>query len=162
MLFRSLLPLARVLPFSGRIRVPERPPFGLKDERMRAWIATQMKRMGRSEAGAASLRVADLLRARDLVARVRSACPRIDVPLLLLHAKEDECATPKGPLEIAQAVRSTQVRCVLMADCYHMISIDREKELVLGEMLQFLQHHVRQETTDAQGASARVLSLFGS
>ncbi|MGC4061336.1 MAG: hypothetical protein QM749_11035 [Aquabacterium sp.] len=66
--FTRLLPLARYLPFARRIAIKEREPFGLKDERMRAWIARQMKEAGESDAGASTLRVAELLKARDLIA----------------------------------------------------------------------------------------------
>ncbi len=136
--FTPLLPLARVVPFAPRIHIKERSPFGLKDERMRAWIERQMRQAGDSDAGASALRVADLLKARELIALTRRALPRINTPTLLIHAKEDECATPRSSYEVASRVQANRVRCVLLHDSYHMISIDREKEQVLSEMLQFL------------------------
>ncbi len=157
-----LLPLARYVPLAGRICVPERSPFGVKDERMRAWIDKQMRLSGRSVAGAASLRVADLLRARHLVGMVRRSMRKIDKPLLLVHAKDDECATPRSAFEVAQGVSTTQVRCVLLSDSFHMISIDREKERVLGEMLQFLQHHIQRTDQGRTARASGVVSLFGS
>jgi len=145
--FTPLLPLARYTPFAGRIAIQERSPFGLKDERMRAWIAKQMQQAGESDAGASVLRVADLLRARELIAQTRQALPSIAAPVLLIHAKEDECATPRSSFEVASRVQSTQIRLVLLHDCYHMISIDREKDLVLSEMLQFLTQYAETSST---------------
>ncbi len=158
--FTHLLPLARYTPFARRIRIKERAPFGLKDERMRAWVARQMREAGGSEAGASLLSVDDLLKARDLIALARLGLPRITAPLLLLHAKEDECATPRSSFEVAQRTRSTVTRCVLLDDCYHMISIDREKEHVLSEMLQFLSLSDERTQVDANLVPSKVVSLF--
>lgn len=136
---RLLLPLARVIPALGRIAVKEREPYGLKDERLRAWVAAQMKESGGSDAGAAVLRVRDLLQAQDLMRLVRQGMPQITAPTLLLHAREDEAASPRSAFEVASGVSSKRVHCVILNDSYHMISIDKEKARVLSEMKDFLQ-----------------------
>lgn len=136
---RVFLPLARVFPLLGRIAVREREPFGLKDERLRAWVAAQMKESGGSDAGAAVLRVSDLLQAQDLMRLVRQGLAAITAPTLLLHAREDEAASPRSAFEVASGVSSKRVHCVILNDSYHMISIDKEKARVLGEMKEFLQ-----------------------
>jgi len=133
-----LLPLARVVPFAGRIRIREREPYGLKDERLRAWVARQMAQAGESDAGAAYLRVADILQARRLIAQAREGLRDIDCPTLAVHAKEDENATPRSAFQILNDVSSAMTRLVLLRDSYHMISIDRERETVLHEMRTFL------------------------
>ncbi len=158
--FTPLLPLARYTPFARRIKVQEREPFGLKDERMRAWVARQMRQAGESDAGASALRVDDLLKARDLIALARSSLSDITAPLLLLHAKEDECATPRSSFEVASRAQANRIRVVLLSDCYHMISIDREKERVLTEMRQFLSHSEEEARHHGPSERVNVLSLF--
>lgn len=158
--YTPLLPLARVLPFAKRISVKEREPFGLKDARMRAWVARQMRELGESDAGAASLQVADLLKARDLIRLARSSLGEITTPTLLIHAREDECATPRSSYEIAGKVNTARTRVVLLNDSYHMISIDREKETVLSEMVQFLSHSDERDQVDVEPNRVKVLSLF--
>lgn len=135
---RRLLPLARGVPLVGRIRVREGEPYGVKDERMRAWIAAQMREAGRSDAGAATLRVRDLLQARALMTRTRRDLPSVTSPVLLLHARRDDAASPRSAFEVAARVSAERVRCVLLADSFHMISIDREKHRVLAELRDFL------------------------
>jgi carboxylesterase len=135
---RRLLPLARGVPLVGRIRVREGEPYGVKDERLRAWIAAQMREAGHSDAGAATLRVRDLLQARRLMIRTRRALERVSAPVLLLHSRRDDAASPRSAFEVAQRVSAERVRCVLLGDCYHMISIDREKHRVLAELRDFL------------------------
>lgn len=136
--YRRLLPLAGWVPGVGHWGVREVPPYGVKDERLRNWIAAQMQQAGNSEAGAAVLRVRDLLQARHLMREVRHRLPDITSPVLLLHARQDDAASTRSAFEVASQVASHQVRCVLLADSYHMLSIDREKARVLAEMQAFL------------------------
>lgn len=136
--FRHLLPVARVVPALGQWPVREREPYGLKDERLRAWIAAQMSESGGSDAGAAQFRVRDLLEAQNLMRLVRSGLQEIKAPTLLLHARDDETASPRSAFEVVSGVSSERVHCVLLNDSYHMISIDKEKARVLSEMKDFL------------------------
>ncbi len=151
---RRLLPLAAWVPGAGRIGVREAAPFGVKDERLRGWIAAQMQATGASAAGAAILRVGDLLQARRLIKEVRASLPAITSPTLLLHARDDDAASPRSAFEVAQRVAARRVRCVLLADSYHMLSIDREKQRVLFEMRQFLDTG---PDTEAGGGGRRAL-----
>ncbi len=85
------------------------------------------------------LRVRDLLEAQNLMRVVRQSMKRITAPTLLVHAKDDETASPRSAFEVASGVSSHRVHCVILNDCYHMISIDKEKARVLSEMKDFLQ-----------------------
>ncbi len=161
--YTPLLPLARIVPGARRIGVRERHPFGLKDERMRAWVARQMQVMGQSDAGASVLRVGDLLSARTLIAATRAGLCHIRSDLLLVHAREDECATPRSSFEVAQGTQASRVRVVLLGDSYHMISIDREKDKVLEEMRAFLARYGAVSASVPGGitlAEQKVLQMF--
>lgn len=136
--FRRLLPIARVMPVFGQWPVKEREPYGLKDERLRAWIAAQMQESGGSDAGAAQFRVHDLLEAQNLMRLVKQGLGEIKAPTLLLHARDDETASPRSAFDVVSGVSSERVHCVLLNDSYHMISIDKEKARVLAEMKDFL------------------------
>ncbi len=158
---RWLLPLARVLPWARRIAVKEREPFGLKDERLRAWIAAQMKESGGSDAGAAVLRVRDLLEAQGLMKLVRQRLKRIVASTLLIHAKDDDCATPRSAKEVSRSVSSQRVHLIILHDSYHMISIDKEKARVLEEMKTFLQgSSLRADTSADDKAKAPPLTIY--
>ena len=155
--YRRLLPLAAWLPGVGNWGVREVPPYGVKDERLRGWIAAQMQEAGNSDAGAAVLRVRDLLQARQLMRAVRRRLPDITSPTLLLHAQQDDAASTRSALEVARRVASHQVRCVLLADCYHMLSIDREKRQVLAEMTEFLARQVSTSQTHAASRAGQLI-----
>ena len=159
---RRLLPLAAWVPGAGRIGVRETAPFGVKDERLRGWIAQQMAEAGNSAAGAAVLRVRDLLEARRLIADVRRRLPDISSPVLLIHARDDDAATPRSAFEVARRVASRRVHCVLLADSYHMLSIDREKHQVLAEIKQFLDPCRVLRDDPASAGTGRVIALGGA
>jgi len=135
---------------AARMGVREGAPFGVKDERMRGWIASQMHKTGQSDAGAAILTVRDLIEARRLIDGVRRHLPVIDTPTLLVHAREDDAASPRSAFEVALRISARDVRCVLLGDSYHMVSIDREKLRVLSEMKDFLQRQTGQAGGESQ------------
>jgi carboxylesterase len=136
--YTFLLPLARYVPFVQSASVNEEEPFGLKDQRMREFIQRQMLSAGKSEVGAASLSLRGLVQSKLLIRATRRALALVKAPLLLIHAKEDECASPKSAYEIVQRVSSSDIRLVMLSDSYHMITVDQEKSQVLDEVLQFI------------------------
>jgi len=127
------------------MRIREREPFGIKNERLRAMVAAQMRASGTSDAGASQLRVRDLLEAQRLARVVRRSMHAIKAPTLLIHAKEDESASPRSSFEVAKGVSSRHVKLVLLSNSYHMISIDGERSRVLSEMKGFLGEHLGPE-----------------
>ncbi|MFT3818041.1 MAG: alpha/beta hydrolase [Rubrivivax sp.] len=144
---RWLLPIVPFVPGLGNMAIKEREPFGVKDERLRAWIGAQMKESGGSDAGAAALRVRDLFEAQRLMKLVRGGMKEIKAPTLLIHARDDDAASPRSAFEVAGSVSSERVQCVLLNESYHMISIDQEKAKVLSEMKKFMQSGQMPETT---------------
>ena len=136
---RWLLPLARVMKWVGRLAVQEREPYGLKDKRLRAWMAGQIKESSGGDERATVKRVRDLVEAQNLMRLVRSGMKQVKAPTLLIHARDDDCASPRSAFEVASGVSSERVHCVLLNDSYHLITIDQEKARVLDEMKDFLQ-----------------------
>jgi len=157
--YTRLLPLARWVPLAPRIRIREKSPFGLKDERMRAWIERQFIESSQSDMGAAYYQVADLLEARSLIAATRRRLPDVIAPTLLLHALEDDRATPRSAYEVAVKVHASDVHVVILHDSYHLITLDREKQLVLTEMVQFLDHRLRESPGELSSIAANMSTL---
>ena len=145
---RRLLPLAPYLPFAGRISVKESEPYGLKDERLRKWIAGQMNQSGASDAGAAVLKVSGLVEAKKLMRQAKLGLGKICAPTLVVHAVQDDVASPRSANDVVTGVTSDVVRRVLLNDSYHMISIDKEKFKVLAELKAFADACTNQHVTD--------------
>ena len=137
--FRALLPLAYYTPL--RVFYPrhrERPPYGLKNERLRAWVANEMDGRGISSVGAASIPIAWIFQAERLIKHVKCALPLVTAPTLLVHANDDDVASTRSPDFVADRVASSRVEQVRLSDSYHMITVDNQKQLVAEHTIRFI------------------------
>jgi len=142
--WRFLLPLALYTPIGRWWQYREGPPFGVKNERTRAWIERELQRRRISRAGSATLGVSHLRENDRLIRHVRRQlgevrCSRV----LAIHAWEDEVASPRN---LDLLARGLPPGCELQArtvhNSYHMISIDNDRQEVVRLVLAFV---------DAQG-----------
>lgn len=136
--YRVLAPLAYYTPLRFLYSFPERWPFGVKDERLRTWIARQMRETGNSLAGAAVLPMVSVYQALRLARHARRRLARITAPALVIHAREDDVASPRNARWVMEGLGSRDKRLVMLEDSYHMVTIDREKERVARECIAFL------------------------
>ena len=75
---------------------------------------------------------------------------RVETPLLIVHAIEDDMATLENARFLAARVASTDVQTFLVEDSYHVLTLDRRKYEVAGRVTEFfLGRHV---TPDAHRA----------
>ena len=140
---RIFLPLAYYTPLRYWYRFRESTPFGVKNLRLRAWIAEMMQRESTSPAGAAYLPAASLYQTHRLIRHVKRALPRITIPTLLLHAVEDDVSSPKNAHYIAQQIGSQDVGLHWFHDSFHMLTLDNEREQVADAVIRFVRrlHH---------------------
>lgn len=115
----------------------EREPFGLKNAQLRKWIAREMSHSDASMVGASTLNLPAIQEAERLIKSVKISLPRISAPALIIHAEEDDVATPRSARHVAAHIGSTKVESILLHDSYHMITIDNERERVAAETIRF-------------------------
>ena len=135
---RIFLPLAYYTPLRYWYRFRERAPFGVKNLRLRAWIAEMMQRESTSPAGAAYLPATSLYQSHRLIRLVKRGLPSVTVPALILHAVEDDVSSPKNAHFIAQCIGSKDVNVHWFHDSFHMLTLDNEREQVADEVIRFL------------------------
>lgn len=89
-----LLPLALYTPLGRFWKYRERAPYGVKNERTRAWIERELRARRISRAGSSTIGVAHLRENDRLVRHVRSRLAQVECKAALaLHALEDEVAS---------------------------------------------------------------------
>lgn len=142
--YRIFLPLAAYVPFGKHYSFREKEPFGVKDERMRSWIAREMSDTKSSVAGAATLGAESLVQAQRLCRATRRLLPRITTPLLAIHATEDDMSSMRNPEYLIRNVNSETAGLVALRNSYHMITLDQEKDRVLSETRGFIDRHMAQ------------------
>jgi carboxylesterase len=137
---RYLLPLALHTPLRYVWSYHEPPPFGIKDERIRNIIAAvyagsaeQMtEKFGYSEFPGVTIR--ETFR---LIKAVRRDLHKVLAPLLIVHATEDDMASPDNARFLAARVSSKEVETYFVDDTYHVLTIDKRKDDVAGRVAEF-------------------------
>ncbi|HEX5393255.1 MAG TPA: alpha/beta fold hydrolase [Rhodocyclaceae bacterium] len=116
----------------------ERAPYGLKDVRIRNWIAAQMEGQGKSDTGASKLSMVGVYQTERMMRHLRANLHRVTVPTLILHAREDDTTSLRSADLVEAKVSSSLVRKVVLENSYHIITLDNDKDVVVRETLDFV------------------------
>ena len=131
-----LLPLAFYTPLGRLWQYRERPPYGVKNERVRAWIERELRHRKVSRAGSSVIGVGHLREHDRLIRHVRRNLNSVQCDnVLALHAQQDEVASVANLDILARGLRCRAFRTVVVANSYHMITIDRQQ--VVRETVSF-------------------------
>ncbi|MCE4557439.1 alpha/beta hydrolase [Roseateles cellulosilyticus] len=135
--WRRLLPLAYLPPLRRRMSFKETAPFGLKNERLRAWVEQAMASDQVSAVGAARLSAASLYEATRLIRHVRGRLGALSAPAIVLHATEDDVSGPRSVHELQQRL-AQEPEVHWFHDSYHMLTLDNERIAVARTVRDFL------------------------
>jgi carboxylesterase len=136
--WRLLRALAYHTPLRYVLHFHESPPYGLKDGRIRQWIAAQMEKGGHTAAGASKLSFVGVYQTERMMRFLRANLHKITTPTLILHAREDDTSSLRSADLVENGVASLIVRKVVLENSYHMITMDYDKDLVVKETLDFV------------------------
>jgi carboxylesterase len=115
------------LPLIRRMSFLEPYPFGLKDERLRDGMAATQ---GAVIPGALDrVPLGAMAEQHWLTKHLDSVAPLIHQPTLILHAQDDDMSHPRNAYRLRDKLGGPTA-LHLLDDCYHMIHVDRQKDLV--------------------------------
>ncbi len=138
----------------------ESHPYGVKNLELRRRIEKAVKENTISELGAAHLPAKHLYQSLELVANTNKYLSLVHADLLIIHAIDDETASPKNPDLILQNVSSEMRRVIWLGNCYHMITVDNEKEIVANETINFINQTIeKSKLTDRLASEAHGLVI---
>lgn len=131
-----LLPWLKALGV-GRGRVfEEKPPYGLRDERLRSQIAAAMHAGDSATAGLLGNPWYALADMHALSARVRRQLPQVLAPCLVAHARHDDVASPRNAELVLRGVAGP-TETLWLDDSYHMITIDKQRRMLIERSVGF-------------------------
>lgn len=136
--WRYLRHVAYALKLDRYIRVAEREPYGIKNERVRRWVIDELKAQRQSAVGPAQLPLWAIHEAERLMAHVRTNLQRIECRTLVIHSREDELSALPGVERVFRGIAAKDKRLVVLDNSYHMITIDNERARVAAELTQFV------------------------
>jgi len=123
----------------------EREPFGVKNVELRRHIRKAVMANTVSELGAAHLPAVHLYQSLELVKATKKDLSSITADTLIIHAIDDETASPKNPEIIMDRISSETCRMIWLGNSYHMITVDNEREVVANEVNNFINETIEKK-----------------
>lgn len=117
----------------------EKPPYGLKDERIRATVSESMLSGDSASAGLAGNPLPALAEMQLLVKEVKKQLPQVICPCLIMHSGHDDIANIETNARLVEKNVSGPTKFVTLNDSYHLITIDRERRDVINECNAFFE-----------------------
>jgi carboxylesterase len=136
--WRYLRGLGYFLRLGRYIKLSERDPYGIKNPRLRALVAREMRERASSAAGPARLPLWGLEQAERLTRYVRARLGEFDRRLLVMHAREDEISTLDSVRRVLDSLDCPGDSLVVLENSYHMITIDNDRHRVVEELARFV------------------------
>lgn len=140
------------------------PPFGIKDELLQAsvrksynlmailrewmneWQTRRKAIHGQSlpppsaaSKGYPIFPLRTLTEIDRLIVRVRSRLHEVTAPTVILQAREDDMTSPRNASIVYDEISSIEKNLVLLNDCYHVITVDKQREAVVETVTAFFQ-----------------------
>ncbi len=145
--FCFLLRIFKTLRIGRQGFFTEQPPYGIKDAALRRHIVEQMQAGDSSVAGLTGNPWWSVAELYALSAQVERQLPSVTSPCLLVHATEDDIASLQKNAMLVQNKVSGPVQTLWLEDSYHMVTIDRERRLVIERACNFIADTVSKHFT---------------
>ena len=134
--YARLFALVRTKWLANFFSFPHHAPYGIKDARIRDFIEKSRAGRGAAEAGHAVTPGVLVLEHRRLVDAVRTLVPYIRQPSLIVHPLEDDYAGMSNATYLRDRLAGP-VDLVVLDDCYHIVTIDRQRHFVVEAIDRF-------------------------
>ncbi|MEM1371140.1 MAG: alpha/beta hydrolase, partial [Pseudomonadota bacterium] len=115
----------------------QRAPYGIKDDRLRKFMIETSKAGGQTIEQLYSRNGGMVLQFRRLVGHVRRRLGQISQPALIVHPREDDQSSLRNALYIQGKLKGP-VEAIVLDDSYHMITLDRQRDIVVDRAVDFV------------------------
>jgi len=135
--YARLFPLIRFKWFANLFRFPHHDPHGIKDERIRDFIQRARASRGSTETGNPATPGGAVFEHRKMVNSVRKLVGFVRQPTLIVHPLEDDYAAMSNATYLRDSL-SGPVDLEVLNDCYHIVTVDRQRHLVVEAIDRFV------------------------
>jgi carboxylesterase len=132
-----LLQYVRPTALRLELDLPEREPYGLKDERVRRIVVASMQSGDAGSAGVFSTPVRSFANFNALVADVKPGLAKVRQPALIIHPREDDIASLRNA-QYLQAHLGGLVDTLVLDNSYHMVTLDQQRHIVAERATSFV------------------------
>ena len=121
---------------ADRFLFREFEPYGIKDRRLRDLVLNALNSDNSAAAGLPGTPGRSMMEFLRMVKHVRGRLNEIDQPALIVHPREDDRASLSNAA-ILQRELAGLVHTVVLDDSYHVVTIDRQRDLVNEKLVDF-------------------------
>jgi carboxylesterase len=137
-----LIPLVDWTPLKFFTYYREEPPYGLKDEALRARVAEDyekrtLKDDGEQHDGYAHYPIQLMCEMHHLIKECVRTLPRVKASLLVVQAEHDDATGPRNAQFILDRTSSPRKELLLLQNSYHIVTADLERATVASAMQAF-------------------------
>ena len=146
--------------FANLISLKERAPYGIKDDRIRRFVLESLQSGGRPLAEIFGRRGGTVFEFSKMTSAARKLLGSISKPTFICHARHDDQSNLSNAMIVQQHVKGP-VETVVLDDSYHMITLDRQRALVVERTLAYADRlDLEVETPKTVSATRQPLNLI--
>ena len=134
--YARLFPLVWNKRLANLFSFPHHNPHGIKDSRIRDFIQRARASRGTADTGHPVTPGGAVFEHRRLVNAVRKLLPYIRQPSLIVHPLEDDYAALSNATYLRDQLPGP-VNLTVLDDCYHIVTVDRQRHLVVEAIDRF-------------------------
>lgn len=132
-----LLRPALALGFGRWVRFAELPPYGIKDERLRARVVRAMQSGDSASGGNVATPGLSLIELYRLIDDVKIILPRVTSPSIIVHARHDDITSLRNAEYVAERIAGPS-EIVILENSYHMVTIDSDRQILIDQTIEFM------------------------
>ena len=140
----------------------QRAPYGIKDERIRKFVIESFAADDRPVEDLFGRGGGLVFQFRRLVSQVKPQLGGIKQPALIMHPRFDDQSDLSNAFTLQRKLGGA-VETVVLEDCYHMITLDRQRHVVVDRATEFIDRMVAvHRATKVQPMVARHRAISGA
>jgi len=135
--YTKLFSLVRYKWIANLMQFPDAETLGIKCPRVREFVRLALATADGSDVGTSGTPAAMVLEHRWMVEAAMKNLKAVDQPTLIVHSREDDHADLNNATYLQRALGGT-VDMVVLDDSYHMVTLDRQRQLVVDKTKTFI------------------------
>jgi carboxylesterase len=140
------------------LRLRQRAPFGIKDERIRNFVIESFKSEGRPLEDLFGRGGGLVWEFKSLARDVKRRLGEITQHTAMFHPRQDDQSDISNAFKLQRKLGGT-VEMTVLDDSYHMVTLDRQRSLVVDRTVDFVQRLTQR--LDEQAAVSRLIKGKG-
>lgn len=150
--YTKLFGLVRHKWLANMMQFPDAASLGIKCPRVREFVRQALANSDGSDLGTNGTPAAMLLEHRWMVKAAMKGLGSVTQPILIMHSREDDHANLNNATYLQSALGGV-VEMVVLNDSYHMITLDKQRQVVVDKTRTFVDRIVGQLQKVASSAT---------